>query len=193
MLLHSESNPGLVGATFAEIGRDRGKEPFEALFDLLLEEGENLHHLMWTSHSFRDDDIELCLQQPECVVISDTLALAPYGALEHHIGSLSGYGWAARFLQHYVRDRKVVPLADAIRRLTSLPAERLGLRDRGALQPHQWADVTVFDPAGITSHCTVEAPRRYASGIAHVLVNGVFTMRDGERTDADGGRVLRHH
>jgi len=193
VLLHSEANPHFVGATFRDIGRDRGKEPFDALFDLLLEEGENMNHLMWTSHSFRDEDIRLCLEQPECVVISDTLALAPHGPLKHHIGSLSGYGWAARFLQHYVRDRNVIPLADAIRRLTSLPAERLGLRDRGALEPRGWADLVVFDPAGITSHCSVKEPRRYATGIAHVLVNGAFAMRDGKRTDADGGRVLRHH
>ena len=190
-LLNSEANPQLVGETFADIGRMRNTTPFDAALDLMLEEGERMASLLWTSHSFSDDDIELCLSQPECAVISDTLALAPYGALASRVGSLSGYGWAARFLGVYVRERGLLTLEEGIRRITSLPAERLGLRDRGRLQPGCKADITVFDSAAIQSHCTVREPRRYASGIAHVLVNGAFAMRDGERTEFDNGAVLK--
>lgn len=193
VLLRSQANTGSVGMTIAEIGKARGKDPFDAVFDLLLEEGENVSQLMWTSHSFQDSEIKLCLEQPHCAVMSDTLALAPYGALKDHIGSLAGYGWAARFLQTYVRDDEVMPLAEGIRRMTSLPAERLGLRDRGSLQPGHWADITVFDAQAIASHCTVREPRLYASGIAHVLVNGVPAMRDGERQESNTGSVLRRH
>ena len=191
ILLRSDANPNLVGATFAEIGRDRGVHPYDAVLDLLREEGEGLHHLLWTSRSFSNDDVRLCLQQADCAVISDTQALAPYGALASQIGSLSGYGWAARFLSRYVRDERVIALGDAIRKLTALPAQRLGLRNRGLIEPGYRADITVFDAGEIASHCTVEEPRRYASGIAHVLVNGTPVIRDGQRTEHNPGEVLR--
>ena len=190
-LLNSEQNPHLVGETFADIGRMRNTEPFDTALDLLEEEGERMGGLMWTSHSFDNDDIELCLRQPECAAISDTLALAPYGALEKYVGSVSGYGWAARFLGFYVRERNVLSLAEGIRRITALPAERLGLSDRGRLEPGLAADVTVFDKSAIRSRCTIREPRTYAGGIVHVLVNGKFAMRDGRRTTTDSGYVLR--
>ncbi len=190
-LLRSDQNPDLVGATMAEIGRSRCVDPYDAVLDLLREEGEGLHNLLWTSRSFSDTDIELCLQQDDCAVISDTLALAPYGALEEQIGSLSGYGWVARFLGTYVRDRGVLPLADAVRKVTRLPAQRLGLSDRGILEEGAKADIVVFDAERIASRCSLERPRLYATGIAHVLVNGRPVMRDGERMDENPGRVLR--
>ena len=190
-LLNSEENPQLVGETFEDIGRMRNTSPFDAALDLLQEEGERMGGLLWTSHSFSDDDIELCLAQPGCAVISDTLALAPYGALEKTVGSVSGYGWAARFLGHYVRERKVLSLQEGISRITAVPAERLGLSDRGRLEPGLAADVTVFDKGAIHSRCTIREPRTYAGGIVHVLVNGRFAMRDGARTDVDNGSVLR--
>ena len=191
-LLQSLANPDLVGLDFAEIGSKRRCDPYDAALDLLLEEeGEAMNHLMWTSHSFSDDDIKLALSDGGCAVISDTLALAPYGCLKHSIGSLSGYGWAARFLQHYVRDQKVMTLEEGLRRLTSLPADRLGLKDRGRLAKGCFADITVFDARAIASHFELREPRRYASGIAYVLVNGAFAMRDGTRSETDNGQVLR--
>jgi len=191
VLLDAEVNRDLVGASFDEIGRIRGVDPYDAVFDLLIEEEENMARMLWTSHAFKDADIDLCLQQPQCAVISDTAALAPYGPLKNHIGSLSGYGWAARFLQNYVRDRGVLPLAEALRRLTTLPAERIGLKDRGYLRPNYRADICVFDANGIASNCDIRNPRAYATGIAHVLVNGQFAMRNGERTSYNAGRVIR--
>ena len=190
-LLNSEANSHLVGETFADIARMRNTSPFDAALDLIEEEGERMGGLLWTSHSFDNDDLDLCLRQPECAVMSDTLALAPYGALANHVGSVSGYGWAARFLGSYVRERGVLTLEEGIRRMTSLPAQRLGLPDRGLLQPGLSADVTVFDKSTIRSRCTIKEPRVYASGIAHVLVNGQFAMRDGARTEVDNGSVLR--
>jgi len=190
-LLHSDANPSLVGATFAEIARDRGTDPYDVVLDLLLEEGENLNHPKWTSHTFSDKDIKLCLQQPEYAVISDTTALAPDGPLKDRIGSLSGYGWAARFLGKYVRDEAVLNLPEGIRKLTSLPAARVGLTDRGVLGRGKMADIVVFDAEQIASPSTVREPRRYASGIAHVLVNGQIVMRNGERLDVNPGQVLR--
>ena len=193
VLMQSGANPNLVGLTFDEIGRRRRCDPYDAALDLLIEEGDGMAHLMWTSQSFSEEQIRLAISQHDCAIISDTLALAPEGCLKHHIGSLSGYGWAARFLQHYVRDHGVLTLAEGIRRLTSLPARRLGISDRGTLREGAWADIAVFDAEQIESHCDVEAPRRFATGIAHVLVNGVFSMKDGERTGENGRRVLRSH
>jgi len=190
-LLRSDANPKLVGATFAEIGRDRGVDPYDAALDLLREEGEGLHHLLWTSRSFSEEDIRLCVQQPDCAVISDTLALAPEGPLEDQIGSLMGYGWAARFLGTYVRDEGLLTLAEGVRKLTAVPAGRLGLTDRGVLAPGKMADIVVFESDRIASRCSIEQPQCYASGIAHVIVNGVAVIREGRRLDENPGQVLR--
>ncbi len=191
VLLNATENHDLVGADFEEIGRMRGVDPYDAVLDILIEEGDNLMNTMWTSKSFRDDDLDLCLQQQECAVISDTVATATDGILKDHLGSLSGYGWAARFLQHYVRDREVLSLAEGLQKLTSIPAERLGLLKRGKLKVGYHADVCVFDRSTITSNVTAKNPRRYASGVAHVLVNGKLSLHNGTRTDVNAGQVVR--
>lgn len=191
VLLNASVNKDLIGATFAEIGRMRGEDPYDVLMDMLIEEGDAAPRLMWATRSFRDRDVEMMMREADCAVISDTAALAPYGVLKDDLFSLSGYGWAARFLQVYVRDRQVLTLSEGIRRITSLPASRVGIIERGWLRPGYWADITVFDPAAIASRVTVERPREYPAGIAHVMVNGRLAVRDGVRTDADAGRVLR--
>ena len=191
VLLNATENKDLVGADFEEIGRMRGVDPYDAVLDILLEEGENLMSTMWSSKSFRESDLDLCLQQPECAVISDTVAIANEGILKDLVGSLSGYGWAARFLQHYVLARGVLSLAEGLSKITSIPAKRLGLKDRGLLRPGYHADVCVFDRANIASNATARNPRRYASGIAHVLVNGKLSMRDGKRMPVNAGQVVR--
>jgi N-acyl-D-aspartate/D-glutamate deacylase len=191
VLLNATVNKDIVGADFAEIGRMRNCDPYDAVLDILLEEGEILMACMWSSKSFRNSDLELCLEQPECAVISDTVAIANEGILKDHVGSLSGYGWAARFLQYYVRDRQTLNLAEGIAKLTSVPATRLGLKDRGVLKPGFKADICVFDQANIASNATAKNPRRYASGIAHVMVNGQLSMRDGKRTSINAGTVIR--
>ncbi len=192
VLLSATENRDLVGMDFREIGRMRDQDPYDAVLDILASEGENIMSTMWTSKSFRDDDVDLCLQQPECAVISDTVAIANDGVLKDLVGSLSGYGWAARFLQHYVRDRCVLSMAEGLRRITSVPAERLGLSRRGALRRGYHADICVFDPESIASNATARNPRSYASGIAHVLVNGRLSMRHGRRTAVNAGQVLRN-
>jgi N-acyl-D-aspartate/D-glutamate deacylase len=146
---------------------------------------------MWTSHAFSEADIHLCLQQPECIVASDTMALAPYGALKDTIGSLSGYSWIARLFQHYVREQSIISLEDAVHRVTGLPAERLGLKDRGYVRPGGIADITIFDPKTITDRSTIRNPCCYPTGIAHVLVNGDFAIKNAARKNINAGRVIR--
>jgi N-acyl-D-aspartate/D-glutamate deacylase len=190
-LLRSNKNKDLIGMTFEQIGKERGKDPYDAYFDLLLEEGDDLNNLMWTSPAFLESDIHLCLLQPECIVASDTQALAPYGALKEMIGSLSGYGWIPRFFQHYVREKSIISLEDAVHRVTGLPAKRLALKDRGYLRPGGMADITIFDPDTIMDRCTIKDPCCYPAGIAHVLVNGKFAIKNAERTNINAGRVIR--
>lgn len=190
-LLRSEANPGLVGMTFREIGLRRNADPMDAMLDLLAEEGEGLGTLMWTSSGFDNDDIRLCLEQPECAVISDTKALNRDGPLADTIGSLSGYGWVARLLGHYVREAGVLTLPDAVRRITSLPADRLGLADRGRVRPGAVGDLVVFDPIAVRDTSDIREPRRHPEGFRHVVLGGVPTLRDGHRTSANPGRVLR--
>jgi N-acyl-D-amino-acid deacylase len=101
------------------------------------------------------------------------------------------YGSFARLLGKYVREERVIPLEEAIRRLSALPAENLGLERRGRLTPGHYADVVVFDPHTIQDHATFDRPHQYASGVKHVFVNGAQVLKDGEHTDARPGRVLR--
>ena len=190
-LLSSVENTDLIGETFEDIGRMRGVDPYDAVFDLLLEEAPGMHRLFWTSHSFRDADLRLCLGQRECAVISDTKALAPWGMLENEVGSLSGYGWTSEFLSKFVREDKTLSLAEGIRRMTSLPAQRIGLRDRGLIKEGYKADIAVFGPNTVSSTWTVKSPRSFAKGFEHVFVNGEQTLFRGERTRKNMGRVLR--
>ena len=191
ILYHCQANPDLIGKTIAEIGKLRSKDPFDAVLDLLLEEDDHATQMHWTSLNFFEDDIKVCLARPECGVMSDTLALCKHGPTEPIIGSLAGYGWTARFLEHYVRREKLMPLEEAIRRLSALPAERLGIKDRGRLQTGACADITVFDFDEVAFLCTVTEPRQHPSGFKHVLVNGQFALRDGQRTPQQAGRVVR--
>ena len=191
VLLNSKENPDLVGENFEDIGKMRGIDPYDAVFDLLLEEGDEMHQLMWTSRNFLKSDLELCLKHPECAVMSDTQALAPYGVLANRLGSLSGYGWTSELLGYYINERKVLSMAEGVRRLTGLPAERLGIKNRGLLREGFQADIVVFNPKTIKSTWTVRKPQSYPTGIEYVFVNGKETIRQTQRTENNNGMVLR--
>ena len=134
----------------------------------------------------------MCMRESKCSIMSDTLALSRRGPLKETIGSLSGYGWTARLLGHYVRDRAVLSLPEAVRRISSQPAQRLGLVDRGLLRAGAFADVVVFDPAAVQDHTSVLTPLNHPSGFSHVMVNGCHVVREGVRNDECPGRVLRN-
>ena len=146
---------------------------------------------MWTSRSFADADVCMCLRETGSMVMSDTLALTERGPLKGSIGSLSGYGWTARLLGHYVRERSVLSLPDAVAKITGLPAQRLGLVGRGRLQKGAFADIVVFDPAAVHDRSSFLMPLQHPAGILQVWVNGVRVVQDGARNDEQPGRVLR--
>jgi N-acyl-D-amino-acid deacylase len=122
---------------------------------------------------------------------SDAESPAPEGVFLKSNPHPRAYGSFARLLGKYVRDEKATTLADAVRRLTSFPAENLGLARRGRLAPGHFADVVVFDPATIQDHATFDAPHQYATGVRDVFVNGEAVLRNAEHTGATPGRVVR--
>jgi N-acyl-D-amino-acid deacylase len=122
---------------------------------------------------------------------SDEGSEVPAGEFLKSSNHPRAYGNVARLLGHYVRDEKAASLADAVRRLTSLPATNLGIRQRGSLKPGYYADLVVFNPATIADHATFEKPKQLATGVDHVFVNGMQVLRDGKHTGAKPGRVVR--
>jgi N-acyl-D-amino-acid deacylase len=140
-----------------------------------------------------EDNLRKQIRQPWVSFGSDAEASAPEGVFLKSSAHPRAYGNFANLLGKYVREEQVIPLAEAVRRMTSLPAENLGIADRGTLRPGAFADVVVLDPATIAAHATYEKPLQYATGVVHVFVNGVQILRDGEHTGAKPGRVVRRN
>ena len=178
----------LTGKTLAEVAALRGTSPAEAAVDLVIEDGTRVNTIFFIMD---EKNVALGLAQPWVSLGSDAEAAAPEGVFLRSNPHPRAYGTFARFLGQYVRDQKVAPLADAIRRLTSLPAENFKLRGRGRLAPGYAADLVIFDPATIADHATFAEPRRLATGVRHVWVNGVQVLKDGEHTGAKPGQVVR--
>ncbi len=178
----------LTGMTLAAVAQQRGKSPEETAMDLVVED----HSRVATAYFLMsEDNVKLGLSQPWVALGSDAEAPAPEGVFLKSNVHPRAYGNFARFLGKYVREERVTTLADAVRRLTSLPARNFKLKDRGCLAAGCFADVAVFDPASIRDHATFERPHQLATGMTHVLVNGVPVLRDGEHTGAKPGRVVR--
>ena len=183
-----ESLKPLIGKTIAEIARLRGVAPEQAVIDLVLaDQGRSgaIYFLM------NEDNVRRQTAIPWVSFGSDAEASAPEGVFLKSSTHPRAYGNVARFLGKYVRDEKTAPLADAIRRLTALPASNLGLGDRGKLAPGMAADVVLFDPATIADHATFDRPMQYATGVRDVFVNGVQVLKAGEPTGATPGRFVK--
>jgi N-acyl-D-amino-acid deacylase len=184
----SEELEPLVGRTLAAVARERGTSPEATAIDLVLEDGSRVEaiYFMMTESNLRRQ-----IQLPWVSFGSDAASLAPEGVFLDSNVHPRAYGNFARLLGKYVREEQVISLAEAVRRLTSLPATNLGLRDRGRLASGTYADVVVFDPAAVRDNATFTDSHRYAEGVLHVLVNGVEVLREGEPTGATPGRVVR--
>ena len=178
----------LGGKTLAEVARMRGKTAEETAIDLVIEDEsrvETVYFLM------SEDNVRKQVALPWVSFASDAGSIAPEGVFLKSMVHPRTYGNFSRLLAKYVRDEHVVPLEEAVRKLTSLPATNLKLQRRGRLAPGYFADIVVFDPATIQDHATFEKPHQYATGVVYVIVNGVQVLRDGEHTGATPGRVVR--
>ena len=184
----NEALKPLTGKTLAEVAAARGKSPQETAMDLVVEDGSRVGAVYFL---MSEDNIRKQMREPWVSFGSDAESAAPEGVFLKSSTHPRAYGNFARLLGKYVREEKVIPLEEAIRRLTSLPASNLKIQKRGALRPGNFADVVIFDPRTIADHATFEKPQQYATGVAHVFVNGVQVLRDGEHTGALPGRVVR--
>jgi N-acyl-D-amino-acid deacylase len=184
----SEKLKPLTGKTLAEVAKMRGKDPFDTILDLMLEDESRVGAVYFL---MSEDNIRKQLQKPWVSLGSDAASMAPEGIFLKSSTHPRAYGNFARLFAKYVREDKVLTLEDAIRRVTSLPAANLELSDRGKLQSGFFADVVVFNPATIKDHATFEKPHQLADGVQHVFVNGVQVLKDGMPTGKPGGRALR--
>jgi N-acyl-D-aspartate/D-glutamate deacylase len=190
VIFESKAQPELSRKSIAEVSESTGRDPLDAIYDALLSEIDDLHSLMVIAYAYNQEDNRIVFEHPFCMVGSDATALATDGPLCHQ--SFHGaFTWASWYFRHFVRDTKTLTLEEAVRRLTSLPAERAGLTDRGVIRPGACADLAVFDPAVFEERGTTFEPNQTATGMTHVIVNGVLTLEDGVMTGKRGGQVLR--
>jgi N-acyl-D-amino-acid deacylase len=178
----------LTGKTLAEVSKTRGVSPEDAMIDLVIEDNSRVGTAYFIMN---EENIRRNIAWPYTAVGSDAESLAPEGVFLKSNPHPRAYGAFARFFAKYVRDEKVISLAEGIRRVTGLPAQQLRLKERGRLAAGAFADVVVFDPAKIQDHATFDKPHQYSTGVSHVLVNGEQVLRDGEHTGATPGRFVR--
>jgi len=190
VLLDNPVVPEYGRRDIASIAAERGQKPLDAVCDLLLAALPDTARLMIISHSYTEAQQREAFRHPLCMPGSDATTLAPDGPLAGCTFH-GAYTWAAWFYRFAVRQERVLAPEEAVRRLTGLPAERLGLSDRGILRAGAAADVVVFDGDALAERGTTFEPNRLASGVSHVLVNGVVTLRDGTLTGDRAGQVLR--
>ena len=184
----SDALKPLLGKTIAEIAKMRGTSPEDAAIDLVIEDGSRVGVAYF---SMSEDNVRRQIKLPWVSFASDADAPSLEGIFLTQGYHPRSFGNFARLLGRYVRDEKTITLQEAVRKLTSLPAENLSLTDRGRIKPGYFADLVVFDPAAIQDHATFEQAKQYSTGVQHVIVNGVVALENGEPTAARPGRVLR--
>ncbi|MEQ8857532.1 MAG: D-aminoacylase [Pseudomonadales bacterium] len=184
----NESLRRYIGRTLAEVAAERGTSVEDTAMDLVVEDGSRVQAVYFL---MSEGNVRRQVALPWMSFGSDAASMSAEGVFLKQSTHPRAYGNFARLLGRYVRDEGALPLSQAIHQLSQLPAGNLALRDRGTLAPGYFADVVVFDPDTITDNASYDAPHRYASGVLHVLVNGVAVLRDGEHTGATPGRVVR--
>jgi N-acyl-D-amino-acid deacylase len=178
----------LTGKTLAQVAKMRGKSSAETAADLIVEDGTRIQVVYF---SMNPDNVKREVALPWMSFGSDAGSQAPEGVFLKSSTHPRAYGNVARLLGLYVRDQHATTLQDAIRRLTTLPATNLSIRERGSLKPGYYADVVVFDPATIRDNGTFEKPQQLASGVEQVFINGVQVLRNGKHTGATPGQFVR--
>ncbi len=184
----SDALKPLAGKTLAEVAAMRGSTPAETMIDLVIEDNSRVDAVYFM---MSEENLVKQIAQPWMSFQSDAAALAPEGVFLNSSTHPRAYGNFARLLGKYVREEGVIPLQEAVRRLTSLPASNLGLADRGLLAAGHYADIVIFDPDTIQDNATYLQPHQLATGVRHVFVNGEQVLADGVHTGALPGRVVR--
>ena len=183
----AEENRKWQGRTLAEVAAARGTGPVEAALDLIASDRSRVQAAFF---SMSEENLRAALRRPWVAISSDGTSMAPEGAFLRAPAHPRAYGSFARVLGHYARDEKVLPLADAIRRMSALPAATLALPGRGVLREGGYADVVVFDPATVADRATFSNPHQLSAGVSEVLVNGKLTISGGTFTGQLAGRAL---
>jgi N-acyl-D-amino-acid deacylase len=178
----------LIGKTLAEVAAERKITPEEAIVDLIYKDNSRIQVVYF---SMSEDNIKKKLALPYMAICSDAGSYTNEGVFLEQSTHPRAYGSFARLLGKYVREEKVIPLEEAIYKLTSLPATNMKLKKRGALKKGFYADITVFDADVIQDNATFEKPHQYATGMQHVFVNGIQVLKNGEHTGAYPGKVVR--
>jgi N-acyl-D-amino-acid deacylase len=177
----------LTGKSLAEVAKMRGKDPITTIMDLIVEDESRIGTVYFL---MSEENVKKELAKPWISFGSDEASQAPEGVFLKSNPHPRAYGNFARVLGKYVRDEKIIPMTEAVRRLSGLPASNLGLDHRGFIKEGMFADVVIFDPATIADRATFEKPHQYAVGVKHVFVNGTQVLKDGEHTGAKPGRAL---
>jgi len=175
------------GKRLSRIAQERGMDPLEAALELIVDEKGKGYMILF---QLDEADLRRALAHPRVMIGSDGSALAPYGEMGTGKPHPRNYGTFPRVLGEYAREQRVLGLAQAIHKMTGLPARRLGLRDRGVIRVGARADVVVFDAKRVVDAATYEEPHRYPEGIEHVIVNGRSVIRDAQHTGTLAGRLL---
>jgi N-acyl-D-amino-acid deacylase len=183
----SDALKPLTGKTLAEAARLRGERVEDTIMNLVLEDRSRVGTVYFM---MSEDNIRKQIRLPWVSFGSDAASMAPEAPFTKSSAHPRAYGNFARLLGRYVRDEKVIPLQEAVRRLSGLPATNLELDRRGFIREGMFADVVIFDPAQISDRATFEKPHQYAVGMKHVFVNGVQVLKDGEHTGAKPGRAV---
>ena len=186
-LVVAPKNPELLGKTFEEIASLRGKDLGDVALDLMVEEEMRVKTL---GFGWPEDWVTSVMQYDNAFVESDAGSLSSEGVLKIRADA-RGFGTFPRFLGHFVREARVLPLEQAVRKITSLPAQACRIKERGILKKNAYADVVVFDPRTIKERATPLQPAQYAEGIEHVIVNGAFAVKGGRPTGNLAGKIIR--
>jgi len=185
--VNTEKNRHLEGKYLPEGAALRKQDPYEFACDLLIEEGGDVSIV---GFGMSDENTELVLKHPLVMLCSDGSALAPYGPLDRSVPHPRNYGAFPRFLRTYIREKKLLGLPEAIKKMTSVPAAKMKLKDRGSIRKGHFADLVVFNPETISDRATYTEPKQYPKGIDYVIVNGRIVIDHDKHTGKLPGKVL---
>ena len=188
LVTNAKNNPQYNGKNIQEVADMMNKDPLTAFFDLLVMENTQVPSVMF---GMNEEDVKRVMQSPFGMIGSDGSAIAPEGIWANNVPHPRLYGTFPRVLGHYSRDEGVLPLQEAVRKMTGAPAQKLGLKDRGLLREGYKADITIFNPKTVKDVATFADPQRYPAGIPYVVVNGKIVVKKGEHTGALPGKALR--